>query len=99
MFLLTRNDLLSLEHHRLERLCSFFPSTLTCCLLQFDQPNVLTIHCSEPWLVDHLLSEIDRLCYFAWLTVAAEHVSICFVQEEIYRTSTHDHRTSQRHYD
>lgn len=85
---LTDDDLLILERQRLERFRSFFCDTLPFCFLQLDQKNGLTIHCSEPWLVDQLLCEIDDLCWYAWVIVGAFHLSIYFSQEEICRTRT-----------
>jgi hypothetical protein len=85
---LTVEDSLMLEKQRLERLRSFFADTLAKCFLQLDQKNQLTIHCSEPWVVDQLLSEVEQLRWYVWVVVGAQRLSICFAQEEIYRTTT-----------
>lgn len=85
---LTVEDSLMLEQHRLERLRSFFADTLAQCFLHLDQNNILTIHCSEPWIVDQLLSEMDQLRWYVWVVVGAKRLSVCFAQEEIYRAST-----------
>lgn len=89
---LTVEDSLILEKYRLERLCAFFTDTLAKCFLHLDPNNTLTIHCSEPWIVDQLLSEIDQLRFYAWVVVGAKRLSVCFAQEEIYRTSTRQPR-------
>lgn len=94
---LTVEDSLVLEKHRLERLRSCFTDTLAKCFLHLDQNNTLTIHCSEPWIVDQLLSEIEPLRKQSWVMVGAQRLSICFAQEEIYRTATRQlRRKSQR---
>ena len=85
---LTVEDALVFEKQRLERLRSFFADTLAKCFLQLDQKNRLTIHCSEPWIVDQLLSEVEQLRWYAWIVVGAQRLSICFAQEEVYRTTT-----------
>jgi hypothetical protein len=85
---LTVEDSLLLEKCRLERLRSFFTNALAKCLLHLDQKNRLTIHCSEPWIVDQLLSEVEQLRWYVWVVVGAQRLSICFAQEEIYQTST-----------
>jgi hypothetical protein len=85
---LTVEDSLLLEKHRLERLRSFFADTLAKCFLHLDQKNRLTIHCSEPWIVDQLLDEVDQLRWYVWVVVGAQRLSICFAQEEIYQTPT-----------
>lgn len=85
---LSANDLLVLEKLRLDRLRSHFPTILNACFIQLTPHNHLSIHCSEPWIVDHLLLEIDQLRWAAKTIVGAQHVSICFAQEEIYRTVT-----------
>ena len=85
---LTTNDLLILEKQRLERLRSFFADSLRLCFIHINQNNVLTIHCSQPWIVDHLLDEIQQLRWYAWVIAGAQQISICFAQEEVYRTAT-----------
>lgn len=86
---LTDNDLLILEVLRLERFRTFFSDTLPLCFLFLDRGYTLAIHCSEPWLVDHLIAEIDQLCHYAWIVVGAYEISIWFAQEELYTTRTH----------
>lgn len=86
---LTHEDVLLLETQRLERFRSLFSHSLPFCFLHLDCHNELKIHCSEPWQVDLLLMEIDRLCEATWLVVGADQVSIYFAQEEIYTTSAH----------
>ncbi|EKQ67239.1 hypothetical protein OsccyDRAFT_4313 [Leptolyngbyaceae cyanobacterium JSC-12] len=85
---LTSDDLLILEKQRLERFRSFFSETLLFCFLHLDPKCKLSIHCSEPWIVDQLLSDIDQLSRYAHIIVGACRLSICFAQEEIYTTST-----------
>jgi len=85
---LTIDDLLVLELHRLDRLQSFFPDSLPLCLLHFELDQTLTIHCSEPWLVDELLNKLDKLNWYAWLIVGAEAISICYALEEIHHAAT-----------
>jgi len=94
---LTVEDSLVLEKYRLDRLRSCFAETLATCFLHLSQSNTLTIHCSEAWMVDQLLSEIDRLRGAVWVITGAQQLSICFAQEEVYRTSTRQaHKRSQR---
>lgn len=85
---LTSEDRLLLEKCRLERLRSFFGDTLRRCFLQLNEKNVLTIHCSEAWIVDQLMSEIIQLRWYAWIVVGAARLSICFAEEEVYKTLT-----------
>ncbi|MGA7936381.1 MAG: hypothetical protein WCA35_22695 [Kovacikia sp.] len=85
---LTADDLLILEQHRLERLRSFFGDTLRLCFLYLDRNNTLAIHCSEPWIVDQLLNEINELRWYSWIVVGAQQLSICFAQEEVHQTQT-----------
>lgn len=85
----TPEDRLLLEKYRLERLCSLFNDTLNHCFLQVAPDNSLLIHCSEPWIVDQLLSEIDRLRCYSWLVMGADLLLIYVAHEEIYRSPTH----------
>ncbi len=85
-FNFTDDDLVLLEKLRLERFRSFFSDSLPFCFLHLNSKNTLAIHCSEPWLVDQLLSEVEHLGWYAWVIVGAQRVSICYAKEEIYRT-------------
>lgn len=85
---LTHQDLLTLDKQRLERFRARFDDTLSFCLLYLDRGNDLKIHCSEPWVVDLLLYEIDQLAQCAWIVVGATQISIYYAQEEIYTTET-----------
>jgi hypothetical protein len=71
----TDNDLLLLEKQRMGRFRSLFA-------------EILTIHCTEPWMVDQLLDEIAQLCCTAWTVMGAEYLAIYFAQEEIYAVNT-----------
>jgi len=84
----TNEDLLLLEKQRLDRFQSCFADTLPFCFLLLDNANTLTIHCSEAWLVDQILHEMDDLRAAAWVIVGAFQIAIYFAQEEIYTTTT-----------
>jgi hypothetical protein len=84
----TDNDLLLLEKQRMGRFRSLFAEILGGCFLHLDRYNSLTIHCTEPWMVDQLLDEIAQLCCTAWTVMGAEYLAIYFAQEEIYAVNT-----------
>jgi hypothetical protein len=86
---LTQDDLLLLEKQRLERFRACFTESLSLCFLHLNQNHELNIHCSEPWLVDWLLFNIEAVCWQAWLIVGAYQVSIYYAREEIYTVETH----------
>ncbi len=85
---LTHDDLLLLDKQRLERFRACFSDSLSFCFLHLDPHNELKIHCSEPWLVDLLLLDIEELGWEAWVMVGASQVSIYYAQEEIYTMAT-----------
>jgi len=88
MFLqLTHEDLFLLEKIRLERFQSCFQDVFDGCWLYLDRGNQLKIHCSEPWLVDVLLSKLERLVACAWIILGASQLSIYYAQEEIYTSA------------
>jgi len=97
MFLeLTSDDLFVLEQFRLERFRSFFAHTLKRCSIYLNEDNTLAIHCFEPWIVDQLFSEIDQLRRCVWIVLGVQSLSICFAQQEIYRTTTRNISSSIR---
>ena len=85
---LTSEDLLILEKQRLDRFRSFFHDSLSFCFLYLDRHSRLKIHCSEPWVVDLLLAEMEQLCWYGWVIVGAHHLSIYYAAEKIYSTKT-----------
>lgn len=89
MFLdLNHNDLLTLEQHRIERFRSTSLNSLSLCFLHLNPNNTLAIHCPEPWMVDQLLYDIEKICWEAWVFVGATRLSIHYAQEEIYIAPT-----------
>ncbi|HIK18449.1 MAG TPA: hypothetical protein IGS53_24625 [Leptolyngbyaceae cyanobacterium M33_DOE_097] len=86
----TVDDLAVLEQYQIERLLSLFADTLPFCCLNHCK-NQLTIHCSEPWIVDELLAQIDQLRCAVKVVMGVKKISIRFAQEEIYKTLTTPH--------
>jgi hypothetical protein len=85
---ITLEDLQILRQSRLDRLRKVFIKPLGLCRLQVTRRDRLVIHCPEPWVVDELMEDLDRLTEAARIVVGAQSMSICFVGEEVYRTRT-----------
>jgi hypothetical protein len=83
----TADDRSILEQHQLERLQSYFVDTLPLCLLHLSSRH-LAIHCAEPWMVDQLLYQMDKLRWQVRVILGIKHLSIYYAQEEIYKTVT-----------
>jgi hypothetical protein len=92
----TDTDLLLLEKQRLARFRELFSEALAGCFLFFDRKNTLAIHCTEAWMVDHLLEHIDQVAWQAWVVVGVYQLSIYFAQEEIYAAPTHSLKKARR---
>ena len=84
---LNSNDLSQLETLRLNRLRQKHPQTLGSCFLRLKR-ETLVVHCPEPWYVDQLMEEIDRVVKSAWLVLGVRYVSICYAGEEVHRAKT-----------
>jgi len=95
-FELTVDDLFILEARRLERFQACFPDILKSCVIALNRSTQLVIHCTEPWHVDGLLERIDAVRQLAWVVLGARTLSICFVGEEIHKTSTKPSKRSRR---
>jgi hypothetical protein len=85
---LTTQDLSLLEELRLKRLRHVFTKSLGLCALHLEGGNTLVVDCPEPWLVDRLLDDVNRLLKAIWTIVGVKYVSIRYVQEEVYRAKT-----------
>jgi hypothetical protein len=96
---ITLEDLQILRQGRLDRLRKVFIKPLGLCRLQMTRRDRLVIHCPEPWVVDALMEDLDKLVEAARIVVGAQSMSICFVGEEIYRTRTLEaHVSSEERY-
>ncbi|NDJ18848.1 hypothetical protein [Myxacorys almedinensis] len=85
---LTTQDLSLLEGLRVKRLRQRFTKSLGLCALHLEGSDTLIVHCPEPWIVDRLLNDLDRLLKAIWIVAGIKYVSICYAEEEIYRAKT-----------
>jgi hypothetical protein len=88
----TADDLLILDDFRLDRFRSLYPQTLTGCTLEL-KFDALLIHCSEPWCVDQLMEELDRMVKAVSIVLGTKYLSICYAAEEVYRIKTRSLRS------
>lgn len=84
---LSTQDLALLEDLRLHRLRQRFTKSLGLCALLIES-DTLIVHCPEPWIVDRLLSDLERLLKAIWIIAGIKYVSICYAEEEIHRAKT-----------
>lgn len=80
----TAQDLSMLEDFRIDRLKQLYTQTLSGCLLE-TKFDALLVHCSEPWCVDQVMEELDRLAKAAWVVLGVKLISVCYANEEICR--------------
>lgn len=83
----TAQDLSMLEDFRIDRLKQLYPQTFSGSLLE-TKFAALLIHCSEPWCVDQVMEELDRIAKAAWVVLGVKSVSVCFANEEVCRVRT-----------
>lgn len=82
---MTLDDRLRLSKLRNERLRSFFAQSLLHCALRCDSHKTLIIHCSDAWMIDSLLTDLEELCDYALLILGVEAIALYFAQEKICR--------------
>lgn len=87
----TTQDLSLLEDFRLDRLRQLYVQTLSGCALEL-KFDALLIHCSEPWCVDQIMEELDRIVKAAQIVLGVKSVSICYANEEVYRAKPRSNR-------
>ncbi|MBE9012532.1 hypothetical protein IQ250_20240 [Pseudanabaenaceae cyanobacterium LEGE 13415] len=80
----TAQDLSMLQDFRIDRLKDLYAQSLSGCLLE-TKFDALLVHCSEPWCVDQVMEELDRIVKAAWVILGVKAVSVCFANEEICR--------------
>lgn len=87
----TAQDLSMLDDFRIDRLRQLYPQTLSGCSLEL-KFDALLIHCSEPWCVDQVMEELDRVGKAAAIVLGVKSVSICYASEEVCRIKTRSNR-------
>ncbi|MER3431923.1 MAG: hypothetical protein C4288_00455 [Leptolyngbya sp. ERB_1_1] len=87
----TAQDLSVLEDFRLDRLKQLCVQAFSGCSLEL-KFNALLIHCSEPWCVDQVMAELDRVVKAAWVVLGVKSVSVCYASEEVCRIKTRSSR-------
>lgn len=80
----TAQDLSMLEDFRIDRLKQLYAQTFSACQLE-TRFEALLIHCAEPWCVDQVMEELDRIAKAAWLVLGVKSISVCYADEEICR--------------
>jgi hypothetical protein len=83
----TAEDRLRLDDFRLDRFRQLYSQTLLGCSLEL-KFDALIIHCSEPWCVDQLMEELDRMLRAASIVLGVQYLSICYAAEEVYGVET-----------
>jgi hypothetical protein len=75
-----------LTQRRIKRLTKLFLHPLGLCHLEvkFDR---LMVHCTEAWMVDSLMDDLDYLSETARIILGAQVISLYFAKEEVYRTA------------
>ncbi|MCU0549990.1 MAG: hypothetical protein MUC48_11635 [Leptolyngbya sp. Prado105] len=87
----TTEDLSRLDDFRLDRFRELYRQTLAGCALEL-KFDALIIHCSEPWCVDQLMEELDRMVKAVSIVLGTKYLSICYAAEEVYRVKTRSQR-------
>lgn len=80
---LTRQDLRLLEKYRIQRLRQLFSKTLGLCLIKLDHNHRLRVHCPEPWLIDQIIADADRLLNSTCLVLGVHYISLYYAGEEV----------------
>lgn len=83
----TAQDLSMLEDFRIDRLKQLYAQTLSGCWIE-SKFDALLVHCSEPWCVDQVMAELDRIARAARIVLGVKAVSVCYANEEICRIKT-----------
>ncbi len=80
---LTRQDLRLLEKYQIQRLRQLFSKTLGLCLIKLDHNHTLRVHCPEPWLIDQLIADADRLLSSTSQVLGVQYISLYYAGEKV----------------
>ena len=75
-----------LTQRRIKRLTKLFVHPLGLCHLEV-KLDWLMVHCTEAWMVDSLMDDLEYLSETARIILGAQVISLYFAKEEVYRTA------------
>ena len=76
-----------LTQRRLKRITKLFLNPLGLCHLEVKRDRLI-VHCSEAWMVDSLMDDLDYFSETTRIILGVRFISLCFAQEEVYRATT-----------
>ncbi len=80
-------DYVRLTQRRLKRITKLFLNPLGFCHLEVKRDRLI-VHCTEAWMIDSLMDDLDYFSETARIILGARFISLCFAKEEVYRTTT-----------
>lgn len=75
-------DTSKLNKMRVERLLSFFITSLQYCVIQIDGENVLSIYSCHPEIIKELVDELEDLKTHAWIILGARKIMLYYVGDQ-----------------
>jgi hypothetical protein len=75
-------DVSRINKLRVERLLSFFLTSLQHCVIQIDTENTLSIYSCHPEIIKELISELEDLKAYAWITLGARKIMLYYVSDK-----------------
>jgi hypothetical protein len=75
-------DMSKMNKLRVERLLSFFITSLQHCVIQIDTENTLSIYSSHPDIIKELVDELEDLKAYAWIILGARKVMLYYVDDK-----------------
>lgn len=79
---MSKDDLIRLRQHRVDRLLGFFTSSLPQCEIKFTTEQLLSIYCPHPTTLHSLMNELEDLRAYAWSILGVRRVTLYFCEKE-----------------
>ncbi len=79
-----------LTQRRIKRLAKLFLNPLGLCHLEVKLDRLI-VHCTEAWMIDSLMDDLDYISEAARIILGAQAISLYFAKEEVYQTATAPH--------
>lgn len=72
-------DMSKINKLRIDRLLSFFITSLQHCVIQIDAENTLSIYSYHPEVMKELIGELEDLKAHAWIILGARKIMLYYI--------------------
>ncbi len=75
-------DMGKINKLRVDRLISFFVTSLQHCVIQIDTESTLSVYCPHSGIMKELVDELEDLKTHAWIILGARKIMLYYIHDQ-----------------